>query len=243
MLLLLSLLALQNPQIVLSRSQAERMAPKELEDLLLADFPHGKIYDVQIGKYEDSSYPLQTISFQEEGRAAGGNFCTARRIVVIFDTLHGRVLQDRSELVPDAPRRRFAVSAAPLLAVLDHPATNEGCASVRKFAQMQMPEAALSRGRWYVEAVHALSRDAANGKLRIPITCVDETTNPDSGCDGESALATLNWDSLGNVELPTPLRGPAMQLQFGGPTHWKVDVTGITRVETVSMRRSNPAPF
>ncbi|WP_404333827.1 hypothetical protein AB2M62_11395 [Sphingomonas sp. MMS12-HWE2-04] len=243
MLLVLSLLALQTPQILLTRSQAERMSPKELEALLLADFPHAKIYDVRIVTYEESPYPLQTILFEEEGQAAEGYFCTARRIAVTFDTLHGKVPQNRSELVPDAPRRRFAVSAAPLLAVLDKPATDGSCASVRKFAQMQMPAAAISRGRWYVEAVHALSRDAANGKVRVPITCVNETTYPHSGCDGERALAALAWASLGNVELPTTLHGQTTQLQFWGPAHWVIDVTGAMRVETVAMRRRNPPPF
>lgn len=243
MLLALSLLALQESPIVLTRGQAEQMAPKELESLLLADFPHGHINNVRILKSEESPQPLQAIFFEEDGQASGGYFCTARRITVIFDTVHGRLPEGKSDLQPNARRRRFNVHAAPLLAVLGEPATDEACATVRKFAQMAVPEAALSRGRWYVEAVHALSRDAANNKLRLPVTCVDETANPDAACDGERALATLEWRNLANVELPSASRGPTTQLQFWASRNWHVEVTGTARIESVTMRRVHPAPF
>lgn len=243
MLLALGLLALQSEGVVLTRSQAGRMSARELEALLLADFPHGRIHDVRIVSYEEHLSPLQTILFEEEGRAAGNRFCTARRIAVTFDTLHGKAPQDGSELVPDAPRRRSAITTAPLAAVLDGPATEARCASVRRFAQM--PREAPDRGRRLVEAVHAFSLDAASGKrVRVPITCVDETSAPGSACEGIHALAALNWSSLGKVELPTALRGQTTQLQFWERSgRWVVNVTGMTRIASVAMRRTYPPPF
>jgi hypothetical protein len=230
--------------VILTRQRAEQMSPRELEALLLRDFPHGDIRTVEVGRSMEGfpEMPLSHVVFHEAGMAAGGRFCTARRIVVHFDTLHGKIPQDAAEQAANAPRRRFAVSEAPLATVLDQTATDAACARVENFAQLPSGEPQLGRG--IVEAVLDLSVEAAKtGRASVPVTCLDDTTPKRNPCDGVRVLAGLNWRHLGNVDLPSSVRGPETQIQFWQGDRWVVEVTGSKPIISLQIYRRNPPPF
>jgi len=237
-------IAIKPQDVILTRQRAEKMSPRELEALLLRDFPHGDIRKVEVGRSMDGlpEMPLSHVVFHEVGTAAGGRFCTARRIVVHFDTLHAKIPQNAAEQAANAPRRRFAVSEAPLATVLDQIATDAACAFVENFAQLPPGEPRLGRG--IVEAVLNLSVEAAKtGRASVPITCLDDTTPKRNRCDGVRALANLNWRHLGNVDLPISVRGPTTQLQFWQDDMWVVEVTGSKPIISLQIYRRYPPPF
>ncbi len=230
--------------VILTRQRAEQMSPRELEAILLRDFPHGDIRKVEVGRSMKGfpETPLSYVLFYEAGTAAGGRFCTARRILVNFDTLHGKIPQNAAEQAASAPRRRFAVNAAPLATVLDQMATDAACARVENFAQLPPSEPQLGRG--IVEAVLDLSVEAATtGRASVPVTCLDDTTPTGNRCDGVRVLAEFNWRHLGNIDLPSSVRGPATQLQFWQDDTWVVEVTGYKPIISLQIYRRYPPPF
>lgn len=229
-------------EIILTRPQAEAMSARALEARLLADFPHHQIRNVEIVRFDQREAPLSTIIFHEAGRAAGGRFCSARRIVVTFDTLHGNVPHDEADTSSNAPRRRFAVTEAPLLAIRDGTATDSDCASVRNFAQLPLDNPAA--GRRIVETVVNLAEMAASpSDPAVSITCLDAIDHSKERCEGRRILATLDWKRLGNVDLPDAARGPTTQLQFWWGSNWNIEVKGTDRIESLNLERRFPAPF
>lgn len=89
-LLVMAVATPQSPDVMLSRNDAEAMSSDQLEDVLLAEFPHDDIIGVELpdtgpGPHGEIGDPtLSYISFQERGSADSGRLCKARRIVTTF---------------------------------------------------------------------------------------------------------------------------------------------------------------
>ena len=239
--LLLAALQSQAP-VIMTRDEATEASRVELERRLLADFPHRRILRVDIGEPER---PLSYVVFHEEAQPAGGRFCTARRIVVTFDTLDGKRPQPTTEAPGRIPRKLFNVAAYPLLAVLDEPATEARCAKTSQRAQLPLRSA--EPGRRMVEAVAAIAARLRRGReVSVRLTCVDETRSPPSPCDAAETLAALDWKTLSDVDAPSSARGPTTQLRLFTPPNIVIslDVSGTPdRIETIAVRKGYPPPF
>ena len=240
--LLLAALQSQAP-VVMTRDEAAGTSPAELEQRFLAGFPHRRILRVDVGEAEQ---PLSYVIFHEEAQPAGGRFCTARRIVVTFDSLDGKRPQPATGAAAERiPRRLFNVSAYPLLAVLDEPANEARCAKTTQRAQLSVRSA--EQGRRMVEAVAAIAARLRRGReVPVRLTCVDETQSPHSPCNTAGTLAALDWKTLSDVDPPSSARGPTTQLRLFRPPNIVIslDVSGPPdRIETIAVRKGYPPPF
>ena len=229
---------------VLTRDQAEKMTVKELVQKVLSEFPHRHLYSAAVDKSMDGfpERPLSYISFEETGRAGGGRYCEARRLVAVFDTLHGKMPRDVEDKAVNAPRRLFTIGVTPLIAVRDHTATEAECAALRRYAQL--PQRDPAAGRRAIEIVVDLSAQVARtGRSPVPVTCKDETAPGNGECDGNQALAMIDWMDLANVEQNRFDGSRQITLSFWGATNWHVELEGTDPVRALRLRRSYPAPF
>ena len=187
----------QSSDVVLSRDDAEAMSSDQLEDLLLAEFPHDDIIGVELpdtgrGPHGEMADPsLGYITFHERGRADSGRLCKARRIVVTFDLPDGVKSKPLSERSADDPKRLFNVNGLPEIAVLNDVATDGLCASLpsERYADISSRPEHKRRLRQFIELTEAFDE----GRQRaFNIACGDWTGAEEKPCEADEALAKVD---------------------------------------------------
>jgi len=204
-LLVVALATLQSSNVMLSRNDAEAMSSDQLEDLLLAEFPHDDIIGVELpdtgpgphGEIGDPS--LSYISFQERGSADNGRLCKARRIVTTFDAPDDETGNPLSGRSADDPMRLFRVYGLPQTAVLDEVATDAACASlpIERYASLSPSPEHERRLRQFLELTDAFDE----GRQRsVNIACGDWSKGAEEQpCDADEALAKIDWAGMSSV--------------------------------------------
>ncbi|MXO47075.1 hypothetical protein GRI69_02210 [Erythrobacter vulgaris] len=204
-LLVVALAPPQSSDVMLSRNEAEAMSSDQLEDLLLAEFPHDDIIGVELpdtgpgphGEIGDPS--LSHISFQERGSAGNGRLCKARRIVTTFDVPDGETGKPLSGRSADDPMRLFRVYGLPQTAVLDEVATDAACASlpIERYASLSPSPEHERRLRQFLELTDAFDE----GRQRsVNIACGDWSKGAEEKpCDADEALAKIDWAGMLSV--------------------------------------------
>lgn len=250
-LLALSAAAVSTSEIVLSRTKAEAMSAEQLEEMLLADFPHGEIVSLRLpdtrpgphGELTDPS--LSYISFEEQGRADSGRLCRARTITVTFDWLDGGVGKPLSERSADDAKRLFRVKDRPQVAVLKDDATDALCAKlpVERYADLVPSPEHKQRLRQFLAITEAFN---AGRELPLSPECGDWRGADEKPCDVRKALATIDWANLLSVrEVDWPHGVPATRLSFS-PTEGPLVhayLSGTDNIDAAKLTYAWPAPF
>lgn len=250
-LLVMAMATPQSPDAMLSRTEAEAMSSDQLEDLLLAKFPHDDIVGVKLpgtgpgphGEIGDPS--LGHISFQEQGSAGGGRLCKARRIVATFDWPDGERGKPLTERSADDPKRLFRVYGLPQAAVLSETATDAACASVpsERYASLGQAPEHEQRLRQFIELTGA----GDDGRKRaLPIACADWTGAEEQHCDAAEAIAKIAWDRLSSVRpVDWPHGVSATRITFSQPEGPLIHayLSGAETISAAKITYAWPAPF
>ncbi len=237
--------------VVLSRTEAEAISSEHLVSELLANFPHEEITEVRLpdnrpGPHGEATDPsLGYIAFVERGKAYGGRLCRSRTITVIFDWPDGGLGKPLSERRADDPKRLFAVSHRPNVAVLGGAATDALCASlpVKRYAGLSPPPEHEQRLRQFIAMTEAFH---ASQELGVTPRCGDWRGVDEKPCDYEEALAKIHWEELfqvGSTDWPHGV--PATHLSFSpvdGPVI-HVHLSGRDKIEAAKLTYAWPAPF
>ena len=250
-LLVVAMSTAQNSDVMLSRNEAQSMSSEQLEELLLAGFPHDDIIEVELpdagpgphGETGDQS--LRYISFQERGNADGGRLCKARRIVTTFDVPLDGTSKPPSERGVDDPKRLFRVYGLPQIAVLNELATDEMCASlpVERYASLGRSPEHERRLRQFLELTDAFDE----GRYRsVDMECGDWTGAEEQPCDADEALAKLDWNKMSSVRaLDWPHGVSATRITFSqseGPLIHAY-LSGADTISAMKITYAWPAPF
>lgn len=250
-LLVVAMSTPQSSDVMLSRNEAQALSPEQLEELLLAEFPHDDIIEVEVpdtgpglhGEIGDQS--LSYISFQERGRADSGRLCKARRIVATFDVPDGGMSKPPSERSVDDPKRLFRVYGLPQIAVLNEVATDEMCASlpVERYAGLSSPPEHERRLRQFLELTDAFDK----GRDRsVKIDCGDWTGAEEQPCDANEALARVDWDNLSSVRaIDWPHGVSATRITYQQPDGPLIHayLSGGNTISAAKITYAWPAPF
>lgn len=251
-LLVVALATPQSSNVMLSRNDAEAMSSDQLEDLLLAEFPHDDIIGVELpdtgpgphGEIGDPS--LSYISFQERGSADNGRLCKARRIVTTFDAPDDETGKPLSGRSADDPMRLFRVYGLPQTAVLDEVATDAACASlpIERYASLSPSPEHERRLRQFLELTDAFDE----GRQRsVNIACGDWSKGgEEQPCDADEALAKIDWAGMSSVRaIDWPHGVSATRITFSqsdGPLIHAY-LSGADTISAAKITYAWPAPF
>lgn len=248
---MLALATHQSPDVMLSRNEAEAMSSDQLEDLLLAEFPHDDIIGVELpdtgpgphGKIGDPS--LSYISFQERGSADSGRLCKARRIVTTFAEPDGSKSKPLSERSADDPKGLFRVYGLPQTAVLNEVATDAVCASlpIERYASLSPSPEHERRLRQFLELTDAFDEGRQSS---VNIACGDWTRAEEKPCDADEALAKIDWARMSSVRaIDWPHGVFATRITFSqsdGPLILAY-LSGADTISAAKITYAWPAPF
>ena len=241
----------QSPDVLLSRNEAQALSSEQLEELLLAGFPHDDIIEVDLpdtapgphGETGDQS--LSYISFQERGNADNGRLCKARRIIATFDVPDSGAGKPPSERSADDPKRLFRVYGLPQIAVLNEVATDEMCASlpIERFAGLSRPPEHERRLRQFLELTDAFDK----GPYRsVVMDCGDWTGAEEQPCDADEALTRVDWIKMSSVQaVDWPHGVSATRITFSqseGPLIHAY-LSGSDTLSAVKVTYAWPAPY
>lgn len=207
--------------LLLSRDEAGRLSPQELQARVLAGFPHRRIVRTRMSEATYKWFtpvrtqPLGWISFTEQGQPIGGRLCRTREIMATF-TRPDADSTGRKPARPDLePQRLFHIGGLPQIAVVNGRATNRSCATVERYASVppQLADQAIALVRTLVARGKDRSSDRSDG-LRLD-GCKDQTQRPYQRCDAERTLRLMDWTRLLDVGRTS---------FTGEPVTWRVSV-------------------
>ena len=249
--LMMAIATPQSSDVILSRDDAEAMSSDQMEDLLLAEFPHDDIIGVELpdtgrGPHGEMADPsLGYITFHERGRADSGLLCKARRIVVTFDLPDGVKSRPLSERSADDPKRLFNVNGLPQIAVLNDVATDGLCASLpsERYADISSSPEHERRLRQFIELTEAFDE----GRQRaVNVACGDWTGAEEKPCDADEALAKIDWARMSFVRaIDWPHGVSATRITFSqsdGPLI-NAYLSGAGTISAAKITYALPAPF
>ena len=251
-LLVVSMVAPQAADIILSRKEVQTMSSDQLEDLLLAEFPHDDIVRVDLpdsgnGPHGEPDNPaLSHISFQEQGSAASGRLCKSRRIVANFAVPDGGKSKPFSERRADDPVRLFSVYGVPQTAVLDEVATDAACAAlpVDRYATLSPSPEHERRLRQFLELTRTFDE---GGQPSMTIACGDWTAGAkEQPCDADEALAKIDWAAMSSVNaIDWPHGVSATRITFSQSDDPLIHayLSGANTLSAAKITYAWPAPF
>lgn len=246
-----ALAASAQPDIILSREDAEGMAAQDLAAAVLAEFPHGRIVQVKLPDIETIVHgtapdpSLSYITFIEEGQAAAGRFCKARTIVATFDWLVGKKPKAYAERVRSDSKRLFAVNSRPTIAVLDGDATDADCSALPadRYAALSSSADHEMRLGQFLTLTERFGDGLAVG---VPVQCGDWRGAEEKSCDAKRALESIDWSRLSSVQqIEWPHGNPATKITFTqaeGPLIHAY-LSGESKIEAAKLTYAWPAPF
>lgn len=250
-LLALAMAAPQSSDVVLSRTEARQMSADQLEELLLAEFPHDDITgvelpDVATGPGGNSGDPsMHYVAFREQGSADSGRMCKARRIVATFDVPNGETVKPLAERSADDPRRLFRVYGLPQIAVLDEAASDATCAALpaERYASLGSSPEHERRLRQFLELTDAFGKER---RPPVEIACGDWTGAEERPCDAHEALARVDWGRMSSVRaVDWPHGVSATRITFSQPEGPLIHayLSGTDAISAAKITYAWPAPF